>query len=423
MGKNHFEKLQRIKTLAANAPFLDALTELLPVCLFAKDLHGRYLYVNKSFAAKTLLGDKDAIIGKMPSEVLEHDHATIAEEEDQHILKTGEAIIHRENQNCGLLKDKNYEIISKICVRDNAGNKLGIAGITLDITERKLNENKLLKLNEQLDAQNKRYEEELSLGRQLQKTFVKVKVVEGEHLLDIGYHYQPSAKLSGDLIIAEQLDEVSWTILICDVMGHGIRSALVTGILRSFYDEHKNLLREPAIFVTRLNRHYNKLLLGLDTTLFTTLTCGTLNLNSGEMRLTCAGHHAPIWFRPSTGEFVPEADKIVTQSPAIGLIDDFDYTSRVHTLEDGDAILFYTDGLAESCSPEGEEFGITAIRTLIRTYSTESKCQHLVNTIVAQVHEFADEIDDDISILMLKKQSERSKYPSKKASSRISDSS
>lgn len=396
------EASQGIKLATHNA-FLEALTELLPVCLFAKDLEGRYVYVNDSFAAKTMLKDKAAIIGKMPSDVLAHAHAAIAEAEDRKILETGQSILNQENHNRGLPAGKNYEIISKICVKDRLGNKLGIAGITLDITERKLNENKLHVLNQQLASQNKRYEEELTLGRQVQKTFLKVQQPEASDALDLGFHYQPSEKLSGDLIISEPIDRNTWAILICDVMGHGIRSALVTGILRSYYDEHKDRLSDPATFTKHLNQHYITLLKGLETTLFTTLTCGTLDLASGEMTLTCAGHHDPLWFRSRTQEFVQNDGGILKPNPAIGLLPDFNFTTVTHTLEKGDSILFFTDGLVEACSAEGEEFGVAPIRQLMQERATSCQSQELIDAVVAQAHAFAEKIDDDISLLLLKR--------------------
>lgn len=400
---NDSEQPAHLKNLASNDPFLEALTELLPVCLFAKDMEGRYLYVNDSFAAKTRLKDKALIVGKRASDVLEPDHAAIAQKEDQEILQSGQSILNRENHIRGLAQTKNCEIISKVCVYDPAGKQLGIAGITLDITERKRNETQLRELNEQLDLQNKRYEEELSLGRQVQKTFVKVKPVESETSLDIGHFYQPSAQLSGDLIIAEPIDEQHLAILICDVMGHGIRSALVTGILRSFYDEHKALIVDPAAFVTRLNKQYNALLSDLDSTLFTTLSCGVLNHRTGEMKLTSAGHHDPIWFRPVTGEFVMENEQILTPNPAIGLIDGITFETTTHTLNEGDVILFYTDGLIEASCENEEEFGVEPIRRILKTQANEKNSQALIDTIVDEVHAFADKIDDDISVLMLKK--------------------
>lgn len=397
------EQSQHLEKLTTNDPFLEALTELLPVNLFVKDLEGRYLYVNSSFAAKTRLPDKASIIGKMPSEVFTSAHGAISEKEDREILKTGESIINRETHNRGLDGNQSYEIISKICVSDSQGHKLGIAGYTLDITRRKLNENKLDELNKKLESQNKRYEEELSLGREVQKVFVKLKLPAPEQALDIGYHYQPSEKLSGDLIIAEPIDDDRWAILICDVMGHGIRSALVTGILRGFYDEHKSGMSDPAAFVTRLNLHYNSLLKGLDTILFTTLTCGILNLSNGEMTMTCAGHHDPLWFRSSTGDFVSKDARILTPNPAIGLLEEFSYTASTHTLEDGDSIMFFTDGLTEACSAEGEEFGVDPIRTIMQECAQSSQSQELIDAIVARVHTFAEKIDDDISLLLLKK--------------------
>lgn len=388
--------------LASDDPFLEALTELLPVCLFAKDLEGRYIYVNEGFAAKTLAKDKAAIIGKKPSEVLAPAHAAVAEAEDRWVLQSGEAIINRENRNRGQARKKNYEIISKICVRDKAGNKLGIAGITLDITQRKLNENKLSQLNQKLEAQNKRFEEELSLGRAVQKVFVKVALPSPEERFDIGYHYQPSEKLGGDLIIAEPIDSEHWALLICDVMGHGIRSALVTGILRGFYDEHKATVLDPASFVRRLNTHYNALLRGLDVTLFTTLTCGVLNSSTGKLTLATAGHHAPLWFGSSGADAVAKKCEIAQGEPAVGLLADFNYTETTLDLEPGDSILFFTDGLVEACSEEGEEFGLSTIRERMLKHAGKEKSQVLVRAIVKDAHAFAGKIDDDVSLLLLK---------------------
>lgn len=393
---------KQLDRLASNDSFLEALTELLPVCLFAKDLDGRYIYVNEGFAAKTRIKDKSAIIGKKPSEVLAPAHAAVAEAEDQMVLENGEPIINRENRNRGLAHKKNYEIISKICVRDKEGKKLGIAGITVDITERKLNENKLFQLNQKLEAQNKRFEEELSLGRAVQKVFVKVAKPDPEAGFTIGYHYQPSEKLSGDLIIAEPIDAENWAILICDVMGHGIRSALVTGILRGFYDEHKATVADPASFVRRLNAHYNALLKGLDVTLFTTLTCGIFNSSTGELTMTTAGHHAPLWFGPEGDNAVAKKCGVSQGEPAIGLLADFNYTATTLTLEKSDSILFFTDGLAEACSRDGAEFGLDPISNHMLNRALQDESQVLVDAIVDQAHAFAEKIDDDVSLLLLK---------------------
>ena len=114
--RNDLEQPTPLKNLASNDPFLEALTELLPVCLFAKDMDGRYLYVNDSFAAKTRLRDKALIVGKRASDVLEPDHAAIAQKEDQEILESGQAILNRENHVRGLAQTENCEIISKVCV-------------------------------------------------------------------------------------------------------------------------------------------------------------------------------------------------------------------------------------------------------------------------------------------------------------------
>lgn len=382
-------------------PFLEALTELLPVCLFAKDLEGRYVYVNDAFAESISHAGKSAIIGKKPAEVLSPEHAAIAEKEDRHILETGKPILNRENQNTDWYQNKSYVIASKICVRDKQGKKLGIAGITIDITKRKEDENQLFELNNKLEEQNRRYEEELSLGREVQKAFVNVKKPSAHEPLDIGYKYVPSAKLSGDLIVSEPLDEHRWSILICDVMGHGIRSALITGIIRGFYDEQKHASPKPEDLVTKLNQYYSSVLGGMNRLLFTTLSYGILDKRNGELTITCAGHHDPLWFRTSEDRFITSKERILTPEPAVGLIKEHPYTSKVLQLVEGDELMFYTDGLTECQTIQGGEYGIEPIRDQMERHKNAESAA-VVASVIFQVKKFAKHIDDDLSLLLIK---------------------
>lgn len=387
--------------LADQAEFLEAITELLPVCLFAKDLEGRYIFANEAFVKTTNQPDAASVIGKKAADLFSKEHAALAEREDRRILSHGKPILNRENLNkSGYGKDR-YVIVSKVCVRASDGRKLGIAGITIDITQRKRDENRLNVLNRELEARNHLLEEELSLAREVQKVFVRVDEPSARKYFDLGYRYEPSEKLSGDLIVCEPLDDARWAILVCDVMGHGIRSALVTGIIRGFYNEEKSKDPQPTRFVTELNTHYISVLRDLDTLLFTTLTYGILDTEKRAFTATSAGHHDPLWFRGQSPEFLQRAERILYQDPAIGLIDRHPYRETTVSLNPQDALLFYTDGLTECCNADGEEFGVDRMCGIVERHADRTS-EFIVESVIRSARSFATTLNDDLSLLLLK---------------------
>jgi len=388
-------------SLADQSEFLEAITELLPVCLFAKDLEGRYIFANEAFVKTTNQPDVASVLGKRASDLFSKDHAALAEKEDRRILRTGNPILNRENLNKSWYGKDRYVIVSKVCVRARDGRKLGIAGITIDITQRKRDENRLNVLNQELEARNQLLEEELSLAREVQKVFVRVDDMSAGSFFDLGYRYEPSEKLSGDLIVCEPLDASRWAVLICDVMGHGIRSALVTGIVRGFYSEEKDKDPSPSRFVTDLNAHYISVLRGLDTLLFTTLTYGILDTEKATFTATSAGHHDPLWFRTREASFLRRNNRILHQDPAVGLIDHHPYRETSFSLDPEDALLFYTDGLTECCNDQEEEFGVDRMCAIVADNPHQS-CNAVVDAIIRNARSFAKTLNDDLSVLLLK---------------------
>ena len=128
--------------LLENEMFLKSLLHAIPVPIFYKDIHGRYIDVNESF--EQFYGTKrENIIGKSVFDIASNEFAQIYHEKDLQILSTGEVQIY-ESQVKNTFGDMRDVIFHKATFLDSQGNTCGLIGAILDITERKKVEEALI---------------------------------------------------------------------------------------------------------------------------------------------------------------------------------------------------------------------------------------------------------------------------------------
>jgi serine phosphatase RsbU (regulator of sigma subunit) len=205
---------------------------------------------------------------------------------------------------------------------------------------------------------------------------------------------EPAYEVAGDCFdYAVNGDEAIITIV--DAMGHGLEASRIA-----------NLAVGSA-------RHSRRLGLGLIETFravdekiadqfgderFVTGQFASLHLNTGVFRFVSAGHPQPLLLRGTTvvGEIPVET------SMPIGLGDIPAVTAEI-SLEPGDRIVFYTDGVVEARSPSGEEFGLERLSDMLaRAATAEEPAAEMMRRLVHSVlaHE-AGRLRDDATILML----------------------
>jgi serine phosphatase RsbU (regulator of sigma subunit) len=155
--------------------------------------------------------------------------------------------------------------------------------------------------------------------------------------------------VAGDFYDFVQIDDQHLGILIADVSGHGLPSALIASMLQVALTAQVAHASDPAQVLSGLNRA----LCGKFTRNFVTAAYLYVDLERGLVRYAGAGHPLVMQFRPSTGK----TDKVLENGLILGVFDEATYKALERPLEPGDRHVLYTDGILEAASPAVELYG------------------------------------------------------------------
>jgi sigma-B regulation protein RsbU (phosphoserine phosphatase) len=121
-----------------------------------------------------------------------------------------------------------------------------------------------------------------------------------------------------------------------------------------------------------------------------------------RLRYARAGHNPPVWMRPATagGWDMAHLDRV--GGVPLGILEEVSYEEATITLDPGQTILFYTDGITEAVSPEGRMFGITGIENSLTECTGEPDCaiDHITSTL--KHHEKNVRPTDDQTIVVMR---------------------
>ncbi|MSR40794.1 MAG: serine/threonine-protein phosphatase [Phycisphaerales bacterium] len=235
--------------------------------------------------------------------------------------------------------------------------------------------------------------QELGHARKLHETLFP-KVSDDGHVR-FDFVYRPAAQIGGDFVHHEVDDAGRTTVLLIDVVGHGIASALtvarVQGELERLLSEHPD--DGPGALLHRLNHYFRKLL--AKHRLFATAIAVRLDAVTGELRWANAGH-PPAIVRNSRSTTTLDSTTFL-----LGAVDGeaFGTEEQSLTMSVGDSVILYTDGLIEAANLQGDRFGIERLQsTLARVHPGGRWAQILAR--LAFTHA-AGEQQDDILIVEL----------------------
>jgi PAS domain S-box-containing protein len=176
--------------------------------------------------------------------------------------------------------------------------------------------------------------------------------------LAVSIRYTPNDVVGGDFYHFEYLQPDLLGVMIADVMGHGVASALYTMQLRSLWEDLKEEARNPEQFVTHISRQLH--VLAGDAGYFATAICMTINPATGEVYFVRAGHPAPLHIGLDG-----HARSIGYSQMALGMVEDAVYTSECLTVAPGETILLYTDGAIEIINSQDAELGESGLIALL----------------------------------------------------------
>ena len=215
--------------------------------------------------------------------------------------------------------------------------------------------------------------------------------------MDIAASMTPAKDVGGDFYDFFRIDDDRIGFLIADVSGKGIPAAIFMAVSRTLIRATGVRGGSPAECIA----YSNKLLAAESVDcMFVTVFYGILNIKTGEIRYCNAGHNPPyILKRNGQVNALPMSQDIM-----VGAIDGMEFHEATLTLDHGDALVMYTDGVTEALNLKNEEFGEERLEDTLAEV-TLNNCQQIIEAIKADVAAFAGEANqsDDITVLALKR--------------------
>jgi serine phosphatase RsbU (regulator of sigma subunit) len=211
---------------------------------------------------------------------------------------------------------------------------------------------------ERRDADRLRNEAELARTVQLAMLPTHLPEAVG---VELAAYSVPAKEASGDFYDVFLVDHGSdpklgsLVVVVCDVAGKGMASALVVSAARTALRSESERDPTPSRVLERVNRLLHA---SIPDRLFLTMFFGVLDLGTGELRFASGGHpHPHHWDHDAK-----VLHDLVSDGLPLGLVEDADYVERSVVLEPGDFVIAYTDGLVEALNAERELYGFERVR-------------------------------------------------------------
>jgi len=293
--------------------------------------------------------------------------------------------------------DKNF--YDDVLLVDESGGFLGfIATETLFKVQNALLLTNIRELEERdrvIRHKNEQMETDLRMATELQQALMPnaypsfPSESKGVTALRFYHRYLPASMMGGDFFHIARVSDGTAGICICDVMGHGVRAALITAMLRALIETHAAEAADPGRFLTELNNEFTRIMKQTGTLVFATVLYCVINIGERGARFARAGHPAPLRVRRTAGEVQTVASGEGSSGPAMGLIPNAQFKTTEAKLAPGDLLLFFTDGVVEVENKAGSDFGIEGLRQSIRS-NLDQPTESLLEAIIGDVYKFAD---------------------------------
>ncbi len=219
--------------------------------------------------------------------------------------------------------------------------------------------------------------------------------------IDIFGQLTPAKAVGGDLFDFFIRDEKLF-FCIGDVSGKGVPAALVMAVTRAQFRTVSTHESHPSRIVQRLNETMCE---GNETNMFVTLFLGILDLPSGRLRYSNAGHDAPVLISNGKYNMLP-----CDANLPIGIVGDWKFTVQETTISPYTTIFLYTDGLTEAENGSHELFAEKRILEQAEISATSSyKPMELVAQMTNAVKMFVNGADQSDDLTMLALQYKREK--------------
>jgi len=192
-----------------------------------------------------------------------------------------------------------------------------------------------------LSGQIARLHDELSLASAVQRGLLPA--MPASQTVQFGVVYRPAGYVSGDIFGASRIRDGRIGFFLADAVGHGVPAALLTMLIhRSLRFDAGRRRGEGRVQPTHLLSRLNSELLNCkcQSQLFATAVCGTIDDETLEVTLACAGHPPPFRVAPhAPPSFIMEG------GPLLGVFEQETFPQTTFTIQPGETLVIYSDGV------------------------------------------------------------------------------
>ncbi len=221
------------------------------------------------------------------------------------------------------------------------------ANLKLEIALKNLeaNQKELLEVNKQNQKYNLDTYRELQLAKKIQEQSL-TKALSNDSI-QIESYYKASSGLSGDIYGFYKVSENQYGIILLDVMGHGISSALITMSLQSLFHRLISTGVSADMVMKELDSHLHTLFRTNESVWhYCTAIYLFIDTKAQTIEYVNAGH-PPLLYQEPDGKQL----ELYASSPPLGTFKDMDFKTRTFSYKKSSRVFLYTDGVSEPLEP------------------------------------------------------------------------
>jgi sigma-B regulation protein RsbU (phosphoserine phosphatase) len=244
-------------------------------------------------------------------------------------------------------------------------------------------------------AEKERLQSEIEIAATIQRNLLPK---EGPRFRGVSFaaHFEPTTSIGGDYYDVFNIDKTRLAVAIGDVSGHGLSTGLVMAMVKAAMTTLVEEGTDEAALFHRLNDLVYR---STERRAFMTLAFTIFDLERGTIRHTNAGHLYPYLLRQGHGSV------IALESPSLPLGVRSEITSETceTQLEEGDTVVYLSDGIVEAQDVHGDPFGFDHLEKLLgeQTDRSPNAVRDAILSAVA-MHSGTRPADDDRTVMVVR---------------------
>jgi len=249
------------------------------------------------------------------------------------------------------------------------------------------------RLAEETRRQRDEYARDLALAAQVQHQVLPKNLMLPD--VKVAASMQTARMLGGDYYDFYEISPTLVDVVIADVSGKGAAAALLMPSLAVALRLRAKELEGPAEIIKDLDGALREI---TNTATFVTMFYGRFDRSRRSLQYASAGHNPPLLLRARSGRF----EELEESGPVMGILNDAEYSNAELSLDEGDLLTLYTDGVTEQENDAGVEFSVDRLKEAIEIRKTETAAA-IVDGVSQAVSGFAGEREqaDDLTLVVL----------------------